>query len=357
MLRQNGCAEDHLQIPVQLTVSAFSVDFYFSLLSDDYNLTPREALWQLCVDHWSPKLLGMHFQPPQSAGGDTEQSKAANADKSSSLPFSNGVALSSVSGTTYSTALTLVQSVAYLLSDKVFTYSPDTFDLDVAVQQWKGEQHPNVFGFVPGVQSMETRAGAGSIALGYVFSSDFDVSKRHIPQSIIGSSGSLLSLRDSLEQLSLLHALTNPFVAHIAAVDYNPGTSSGLVPDYTTALSLADELGLGLVSSSSAYEAQHMALLATLLANVLPTMHAYDGIIAGRETTLVSDVLDQHKLKAAYDSLLKQLTGTKGKHSDNEGKALRLLKAFNKKLGTNYKPFEYSGHPDAEHVIVVFGTS
>jgi sulfite reductase (NADPH) flavoprotein alpha-component len=262
-----------------------------------------------------------------------------------------------MSGTTYSTALTLVQNVAYLLSDRVYTYSPETFDLDTAVKQWKEAGQPNAFGFVPGVQVMETRLGAGSIALGYLFSADFDLSKRHIPQSIIASSGSLIQLRTSLEQLSLLSALTNPFVAHIAAVDYNAGMAAGLVPDYIAALSLADELGLGLVTSAAAHEAQHMALFATLLAKALPTIHLYDGITAGRETALVENVLDQNKLKSVYDSVLPILSGTEGKHSDNEGKAIKLLKALNTKLGTAYQAFEYHGHQAAETVIVVFGTA
>ena len=33
-----------------------------------------------------------------------------------------------------------------------------------------------------------------------------------------------------------------------------------------------------------------------------------------------------------------------------------MLKAFNDELGTDYKPFEYAGHPEAEAVLVAFGT-
>jgi hypothetical protein len=48
-------------------------------------------------------------------------------------------------------------------------------------------------------------------------------------------------------------------------------------------LGLAEELGFGLVSNFSAYEAQHMSLFSTLLASILPTIHIYDGITVGRD--------------------------------------------------------------------------
>ncbi|KAK0976682.1 sulfite reductase [NADPH] flavoprotein component [Friedmanniomyces endolithicus] len=221
-------------------------------------------------------------------GGDEQQQQYKQ--KSSALPFGQDIALSSVSGPTYLTAQTLVQQVAYALSDKIFAYSPDTFDLDIAARAWQDAQEKNALGEVTGVQSMETRVGAGSIALGYMFSPDFDMSKRHVPQSIIASAASLQHLRPALDQLSLLYDVANPTALQVAAVDYAAETRSGLVTDYCSALTLADELGMGLVSSKDAYEVQHMSLLSTVLASVLPSMHVYDGITVGRETTRVVDV-------------------------------------------------------------------
>jgi sulfite reductase (NADPH) flavoprotein alpha-component len=75
---------------------------------------------------------------------------------------------------------------------------------------------------------MQIRNGAASVALGYIFSKDFDLKKRHIPQSILASSSSLNYLRSALDQLSLLYSVANPFVAHIAAVDYTRASSAGL---------------------------------------------------------------------------------------------------------------------------------
>lgn len=298
----------------------------------------------------------MHFQTSESNGPaaniESKELQHNFVQKSSALPFGQDVAFSSISGPTYLTAQTLVQQVAYALSDKLFTYSPESFDLDVAARSWSQAQEKNAFGYATGLRAMDTRAGAGSIALGYMFSPDFDLSKRHIPQTIVASAASLQHLRPSLDQLSLLYAQANPTVLQVAAVEY----ASGLVTDYSSALTLAEELGLGLVSSKSAYEMQHMALFATALSNILPTVHTYDGITVGRETTRVVDVLGRDGLKRTYDEVLKTLEGSEAKRLDNEGKVSRLLKALNAELGTEYKTFEYHGHAEPTSVLVVFGT-
>ncbi|MCJ1237000.1 hypothetical protein MMC14_004984, partial [Varicellaria rhodocarpa] len=229
--------------------------------------------------------------------------------ESSSLPFGQNISMDQISGPTYLTAQTLIQQVAYTLSDRLWTYSPDTFDLDVAVKQWFEKEVKNAWGYATDVQSMEVRLDAASIALGYMFSPDFDLKKRYIPQSILASSSSLHYLRSALDQLSLLYSIASPFVAHIAAVDYT-GYSNSLVIDYVSALTLADELGLGVVSSFSSYESQHMSLFATLLAAVVSTLHLYDGIRVGRETTRVIDVLEQGGLYKTYQAIANEFSAS-----------------------------------------------
>ncbi|KAK3699043.1 sulfite reductase [NADPH] flavoprotein component [Vermiconidia calcicola] len=304
----------------------------------------------------------MHLQTGEGTGpgatalnSELEQQKFVS--KSSALPFGQDVSLSTIYGPTYLTAQTLVQQVAYALSDRLFTYSPTTFDLDIAAKSWSEAQEKNAYGDVTGVQSLETRNGAGAMALGYMFSPDFDMEKRHVPQSIIASAASLEYLRSSLDQLSLLYDVANPTTLQVAAVDYAAETKAGLVTDYCSALTLAEELGLGLVASRSAYEVQHMALLSTLMSSVLPAMHAYDGITVGRETTRVVDVLNVSSLKRTYDGVLEAVKDDlSSKRLTSEGKLSKLVQAFNAELGTEYKCFEYHGHQSPTSVVVVFGT-
>ncbi|KAL4978811.1 hypothetical protein BDW66DRAFT_129628 [Aspergillus desertorum] len=267
---------------------------------------------------------------------------------------SSSPALSTLAGPTYVTAQTLIQQVVYALSDKIFSYSPESFDLDTAVREWASKQELNANGDAPAVQAMETRQGAGNIALGYLFSHDFDLKKRHVPQGIIASSATLPYMRAALEQLSLLYSVASPVAAHVAAVDY--AGEDGLVSDYVSALSLAEELGLGLVSSASVHESQHMALLTTLLASVLPSIHIYDGVRVGRDNTRVIDVLDQAGLGHAYETVRKTLDDQRSRHLDNQGKLLELIRSFNGEFGTDYGAFEYHGHAEPTSVLVVFGT-
>jgi len=296
--------------------------------------------------------LGGHVLDSTWNSDDEHASLRKFKQKSSSLPFGQPIDFSAVCGPTYITAQTLVQQVAYALSDKIFSYSPESFDLDVAAKSWSAANTRNANGYTTLVAPMQTRSGAGAIALGYMFSKDFDLTKRHIPQSLLASSSSLHNLRSSLDQLSLLYSVANPFVAHVAAVDY---ASSGLVSDYVTALTVAEDLGLGLVSSSSAYEAQHMSLFSTILATVLPTIHIYDGINVGRDTLRVIDILNQSGLQNIYTNIVKELPKLP-KRADAETKVAHLLNAFNNELGTAYGLFEYSGHPEAENILVVFGS-
>ncbi|KAI0860823.1 sulfite reductase flavoprotein component [Xylaria cubensis] len=273
--------------------------------------------------------------------------------ESTSLPFGQAVPLSSISGPTYVTGQLLVQQVAYALSDKIFSYSPETFDLDVAVKYWASRQDKNIHGYTTALQPLQTRTGAGAFALGYIFSKDFDITKRHIPQTLLAPSLSLRHLRSALDQLSLLYGVASPFVAHVAAIDY--ASDSGLVADYGSALQIAEELGLALVSSASAYEFQHMSLLATLMAKVAPTLHVYDGVRTSRETLQVIDALSQTGVAEIFNKL-SQSVDNLNTRLDSAGKIYELLQAFNGELGTEYEPFEYVGHASPDTVYVVFGS-
>ena len=297
---------------------------------------------------------------PQAAFEATKQGPGKPYQKlpqqSSSLPFAQTINLGEVAGPVYVSPQILNQQTAYCLSDRLWTFSPEGFDLDVAVKYWHSQDERNAHGSRPSVEALQIRNGAASIALGYAFSPDFDMTKRHIPQSILASSSALPYLRAALDQLSLLYSIANPFVAHVAAVDYQSGPQPGLVSDYGSALSLADEVGLGVISTCSIYEAQHMALLSTLLASTMPVIHLYDGVKVGRDTTRVVDVLDQVGLRNNYQAISSAVANTSSKYDSNDAKVTKLLTAFNEELGTDYGLFEYRGHITPEYVMVVFGT-
>ncbi|CAZ82114.1 unnamed protein product [Tuber melanosporum] len=270
------------------------------------------------------------------------------------FPHSVPADISSVNGTLYTTAQTLVQQVAYTLSDKLFTYSPDTFSLDEAARLWSGNEQTNVRGVVPTVNAMETRLGAANVLLGYVFSPDVDPKKKAVAKSIIASSPALIHMRSALDQLSVLYGVSSPFVAHVSAVDYEV-SSAKLVTDYASAVTVAQETGIGLLASFSAHEAQHMALFATLAATVLPMVHIYDGVSVSRESAKIKDVLDRTSLQNVFSSILGEQKEAP-KKADQGTKVNAILRGLNAELGTAYSLFEYEGHDEPDAVLVTFGS-
>lgn len=282
-------------------------------------------------------------------------SEMANSKQHSSGPFGRGINLTDIAGPTYITAQTVVQQVSYALSDRLWTYSPASFDLDELVKEWSDMNQENAHGSVTQVEAMQIRRGAASIALGYIFSPNLDMKKRYIPQSILATSSSLQYLRASLDQLSLLYSVAIPFVAHIAAIDY-AAKSSRLVPDYVSPMTLAEEIGFGMVASLSGLESQHMALLATLLASTIPTIHIYDGVSVSRETMRLIDILDCEAVGRTYMAVLKDTSDSTGRKANIDRKIERTLEAMNSELGTIYRLFEYFGHSEPDIVLVAFGT-
>ncbi|KAL8972910.1 MAG: hypothetical protein Q9197_002574 [Variospora fuerteventurae] len=293
--------------------------------------------------------------PAQGPPQDLEKPLKKFIQESSSLPFGQSIPLASISGPTYVTAQTLIQHVAYSLSDRLWTYSPEKFDLDVAVKRWSEDGVKNVYGYSTSIESMQTRCGAASIAMGYMFSKDFDFNKRDRPQTILASSSCLPYLHSTLDQLYLLYPVANPTVVHAAAINFG-GASSALVTDYISTLTLAEELGYGVVVSLSAYESQHMSLFATLLANITPTIHTYDGVAVGRDTTRVIHVLDQAGLYEAYKAVSHAASSSQLRKDSLDKKVEHLLDAFNRELATDYGLFEYHGHESADVVLITFGS-
>ncbi|KAF8471272.1 hypothetical protein BDZ91DRAFT_718219 [Kalaharituber pfeilii] len=299
----------------------------------------------------APPVTQFQLQEQPQNGGSGSSKKASPV--SPMFPFAAPSSVAAIGGPTYTTPQTLVQQVAYSLSDKLFTYSPESFSLDSAVKRWAADRQGNASGRVTAVNALETRLGAGSALLGYNFSKD-KTSKKELPQSVIATTATIATMQTALNQLSLLYSISSPVVAHIAAVDYDVA-SGNLVTDYFSAINTARETGIGLVASNSTHEVQHMALFATLAATVLPTVHIYDGLKLARDSTRIVDVLDQTalaKLSAAVLGEQKEVS----KKADQVTRVSQILQSLNAELGTAYSFFEYEGHPSPDAVLVVFGS-
>ncbi|KAK9459218.1 uncharacterized protein V1516DRAFT_681303 [Lipomyces oligophaga] len=295
--------------------------------------------------------LNMASLPPKPSAVPDSFSKS----DSIAFPFPISESASSIDGPTYVAPQALVELSTYALSDAIFTYSPETFDLDTSILKWKNAQQDNGFGVVPLLSQLDTRAGAGSLPLGYILSSGLERKFKPAPRSIIASSGSIPSLTPVLNEISYLPALPAPIVLNVAAIDYSPVTGT-YVPDYVTAFNAARDTGLALVTSSKASELQHMTLLSSLLSSSMPTLHLYDGLRIARENQKIADVLGVKRFKDLFVDILSAQDKTFHRN-DPVSKVNRLLSSLNLELGTSYRLFEYEGHDQPDVVFVILGST
>ena len=300
----------------------------------------------------------MHLQDFSSTGPALEPVEGIMKPDFRDSHFSpqKNIPLSAVDNNTYLTAQKLVQQVAFSLANKIFTYSPETFNLDTELRTWNASGERNSYGYTPRVLPLDIRVGAGSIITGYIFSSELGSQGRRNPQHVIGSSALLPYIHYSLSQVAATYQISSPLVLHISASGYMNKAKAGLVTDYVSQLTIANELELGLISSLSAQDVQHMSLLATLLAKVIPMIHTYDGVNMAREITRVTGIFNSGKLHKYYRSVESRLGSFQDGLARNEERVSKLLDIFNDELNTSYKPFEYYGHSEAKTVLVVFGS-
>lgn len=277
--------------------------------------------------------------------------KPTSQATSQDLPFPISGDLSTFSGESYATHQILVQQVAHALSGSIFSYSPESFNLDSAIAKWRRFSQTNAQGVIPNLNQLESRTGAASILLGYIYNNHAKDNSLPIPQTVLASTATLKLMEPVLAQYAVKPSTSFPLAFNVAAIDLDAKAGS-LVTDYSSALKISRDLGLGLISSSSISEAQHMTLLATILSSSVPTVHIYDGIRALRESSKATNILSATKVGEIYKDITSQ-----SKASNPSTFVLETLSKLNKALGTSYKPFEYSGHASPSTVIVAFGSA
>ncbi|ANB14429.1 sulfite reductase subunit alpha [Sugiyamaella lignohabitans] len=276
---------------------------------------------------------------------DEKSDRVTNGQAKISGPFPISGDIMTLEGSFYASAQLLIQQIAYSLSESIFSYSPEDFDLDSAVSEWSKFGQKSAKGITPQLHKLESRIGAASVLLGYLYNRGGINSE---VQTVLASSATLEYMKPVLAQFALEEDYKTPLVFQIAAVDYATETGK-LVTDYLPAAHISRDLGLGLISSLSVNDAQHIALLATALSRVLPTIHVYEGVRGVRETSRTNNVLDAVDVSNKYDAI-------KASEGSLSSKILSTFENLNASLGTSYRPFEYSGDANAETVIVSFGS-
>lgn len=248
-------------------------------------------------------------------------------------------------------AAILSEQVAYSLSSTIFQYSDGLPEEESAVQKWAKTGSVNAHGSIPVVEKLQTRTGAGTFVLGH---SSVDVSREGAyPDSAFATSATTGEMQPVLTQLALSYNKFNPVVAHISAIDVD--NTANFITDYVTPLRTARESGVAAIISKSPEEIQFMSVLASLFSTVLPTLHVYDGVRLARQFSQVPNILPSVDVKRLFDTVRQGVPETKKR--DVVPQLTNLLTAFNATLHSQFSFFEYSGHPDAQTVLVVLGST
>lgn len=244
----------------------------------------------------------------------------------------------------------LAEQVAYSLSSTIFEYSNGiSDDHESASTTWSKLGEVSSLGAAPVVRQLETRSGAGSFVLGH----SKDNFRKNYPNTIFATSATVGAMQPALQQLARNYGSLTPVVAHVSAIDVDD--EAYFVNDYATPLRTAREAGLAAVVSKSSDEFQYVSILASLFSTVLPTMHIYDGIRLARELTQVANILPSASVKQLFDTVRQAIPATT--KADAIPQLTNLLAAFNSTLNTHFSFFEYAGHPTAENVLVVLGST
>lgn len=263
-------------------------------------------------------------------------------------------------------------NVAYRLSETIAIY-PITPSSPMAehCDEWASEARPNLFGTVPEVVEMQSEGGAAGVLHGAL-------QVGSLATSFTASQGLLLMIPNLYKIAGELH----PFCLHVTARTLASHALS-IFGDHQDVMACR-QTGFALLASNNVQEAQDMAAVghAASLESRVPFIHFFDGFRTSHEIntyTPISDealraLISEEAITAHRNRALTpdrpQIRGTAqnpdvffqareacNPYYDACPKIVeKVLARFEKITGRQYKLFEYSGHPNAEEVIIIIGS-
>ena len=262
--------------------------------------------------------------------------------------------------------------VAYAFSEVAAIYpitpsSPMAENMD----EWVSQDRTNIFGEKVKIVEMQSEAGAagavhGAIAAGALTS------------TFTASQGLLLMIPNMYK----LAGEQTPAVFHVAARCVATHALN-IFGDHSDVMGCR-QTGFGMIASNSVQQAMDLAAVAHLsaIAGHVPMLHFFDGFRTSHEQQKI-EVWDYDDLKEMVDwEALKRFkqNALNPNHPHTMGSAEqpetffqhreacntayletpdlvnKYMEMVNAKIGTDYKPFNYYGAPDAEEIIIAMGS-
>ena len=263
-------------------------------------------------------------------------------------------------------------SVAHRLSEVccIYPITPASPMAELA-DVWTTQHRRNVWGSVPTVVEMQSEGGAAGALHGALQGGA-------LASTFTASQGLLLMIPDMYKIAGEL----TPAVFHVAARTV-AGQALSIFGDHSDVMAVR-QTGFAMLASSSVQEAHDLAAVAhaaTLAARV-PFLHFFDGFRTSHELATV-ELLDDDDLRALVDVELVRAHRARAlspEHPVIRGTAQNpdvsfqareasnpyyarvpalvsaAMDAFATRTGRRYRTVEYSGHPEADRVVVLMGS-
>ena len=268
---------------------------------------------------------------------------------------------------------TAAAHIAYRVNDAcaIFPITPSSTMAELA-DAWAAQGVKNIWGQVPLIQQMQSEGGAAGTVHGALQSGA-------LTTTFTASQGLLLMLPNMYKIAGEL----TPCVFHIAARAIATQALS-IFGDHSDVMS-ARMVGFAMLAAASVQESHDLALVAQVatLDSRVPVMFFFDGFRTSHEENKIALIPDEQIRAAIDDDLVRAhraraltperpvIRGTahnpdtffQARESANPYYAAmpdivqRAMDRVGALIGRTYRLFRYSGHPEADRVVIVIGSA
>ncbi|MGO9726710.1 MAG: pyruvate:ferredoxin (flavodoxin) oxidoreductase, partial [Streptosporangiaceae bacterium] len=263
-------------------------------------------------------------------------------------------------------------SVAYRLNEVccIYPITPSSPMAELA-DEWSSKKRPNLWGAVPAVTEMQSEGGAAGALHGALQSGA-------LATTFTASQGLLLMIPNMYKIAGEL----TPAVLHVAARSL-AAQGLSIFGDHSDVMAVR-QTGFALLASASVQEAHDLALVAqaATLATRVPFVHFFDGFRTSHELNTIELLTDDDLRALIPEELIRAhrsralspeqpfIRGTaqnpdvyfQARETVNPfyaavpGAVQDAMDALAARTGRGYRLMEYTGHPEADRVIVVMGS-
>ncbi len=265
-----------------------------------------------------------------------------------------------------------VASVAYRLNEVccIYPITPSSPMAELA-DEWSSQGRPNLWGTVPVVMEMQSEGGAAGALHGALQGGA-------LATTFTASQGLLLMIPNMYKIAGELTAA----VLHVAARSL-AAQGLSIFGDHSDVMAVR-QTGFALLASASVQEAHDMALIAqaATLQTRVPFVHFFDGFRTSHELQTIKLLSDEdlgalvpeelvraHRARALSperpfvrgtaqnpDVYFQARETVNPFYARTPGVAQDVMDRLGERTGRRYRLVDYSGHPEAERVLVLMGS-